>query len=100
MLVAGYAIFLSLLASLALTALGLHRHTWVLLFLASGLALLFCVPEAPAVGFFTLALPMLQFAAAVWHLLKLPAAARALVCAAAATVFITQVPPVVARVLL
>ena len=96
---AGYAIVAALLASLALTVYGLRERSWAALLVASLLALMFCVPEAPVVGFFILALPMVQFALGLWHLVPVPAPARALVCMAAATLFITHVPQILARML-
>ena len=96
---ASVAVLGVLLASVALTLVGLRRRSWPSLLLASILALGFCVPEAPAVGFFILAMPMLQFALGVWYVVRIPTPVRALLCAAAAAVFITQVPPVLARIL-
>lgn len=96
---AGYAIVTALLASLALTVHGQRRRSWPLLLLATFLALSFCVPEAPAIGFVILALPMLQFALALWHLVQAPVPVRALLCVAASTLFISQVPQALARML-
>lgn len=94
-----YAGALAMAASIPLTVWGVRRHCALALFLASALALAFLIPEAPVVGFFALALPAVQLGLALWQVVRLPAPARALVCAAAAVLFVAEVPQLLAQVL-
>lgn len=92
----GYAVAVSILLSLGLTAWGIRRRQPVLLLAASLLSLFFAVAELPSIGLFVLPLPFLQCALGIWSLHPGNGAARVLISIGGGLAFV----PVVGRLIL
>lgn len=83
----GWAIVISMLASIVFGVLGIVRRRWLLLALAAVLAMFFVVPEALSIGPLLVIVPLVEAALALGYLIRGSLAVRAMLILLAGVVY-------------